>query len=77
MRATRKAPAPPTTLYIRGLDAGTARAIKSASHARGLTLGQYLYRVSLLHAAVRELADGGSMEARKTLVTLGLETVIA
>lgn len=72
-----EAPAETTTLNIRGIDAATARAVRSASQARALTLGQYLYRVSLLHAAMREHADGGDVWARKTLAALGLETVTA
>ena len=64
-----------TTLYIRGIDASTARAIKSAARMRGLTLGQYLHRLALLHAAIREIADLGPCDARDILAKLGLVTV--
>lgn len=65
------------TLNVRGIDPGTARTIKAGASARGLTIGQYLHRLALLHAAVREAAAGGDAGAATILATLGLETVTA
>lgn len=65
------------TLNVRGLDPGAAKAIKAGASARGLTIGQYLHRLALLHVAVREAAAGGDEGAAKILATLGLETVTA
>jgi hypothetical protein len=72
----RKSVRPTTTLNIRGIDAESARSIKAGAQARGLTIGQYLHRLALLHVAVRERAatDAGAL---KDLRTLGLETVTA
>lgn len=63
------------TLNVRGINPGTARAVKAGAAARGLTIGQYLHRLALLHVAVREAAAGGDEGARKILTTLGLDTV--
>lgn len=70
-------PAPATTtLNIRGIDAGHAREIKRAAAARGLTIAQYLGRLLLLHAAIRDAARTDA-RADSILATLRLETVTA
>ncbi len=64
-----------TTLNVRGLQTSAASAIKAGAAAHGLTIGQYLHRLALLHVAVRELAAAHDAGAAKILATLGLETV--
>lgn len=65
-----------STLNVRGIDSSAARAIKAGAAARGLTIGQYLHRLVLLHVAVRELA-AHDPRAAEMLATLGIESVSA
>lgn len=64
-----------TTLNVRGIERVAVERIKRAAQARGLTVGAYLARLSLLHEAVRQRADAGDDPLMTELVALGLQTV--
>lgn len=64
-----------TTLNVRKIEQTAIAEIKRGAHARGLTIGQYLYCLVLLHAAVRERAAAGDPGASADLATLGLQTI--
>jgi hypothetical protein len=67
-----------TTLNIRGIDAKAVARAKAAATARGMTLGEYIAAVIVLHDAMRALADSGRHDqVVAELKTLGLETVTA
>ena len=59
-----------TTLNVRSIEVATARTIKAAAAARGLTIAQYLHRLAMLHVAAGECAA-----MRADLKRLGLDAV--
>lgn len=63
------------TLNVRGIPTEAVERIKRAATLRGLTIGQYLDRLSQLHAVARQHADNGNASLQAELQALGLETV--
>lgn len=62
-----------TTLNVRQIDRDAVARIKRHARARGLTLGQYLGRLALLHEEVRALEAEPRVKA--LLARLELATV--
>lgn len=64
-----------TTLNVRNIDETAVKRIKLAAAARGMTVGDYLVRVSELHDVIRARADAGDDGLQAELESRGLQTV--
>lgn len=63
------------TLNIRNIDDKAVARAKQAAAARGMTVGQYVAALVLLHDAARARADAGDDGLQADLEALGLQTV--
>lgn len=63
------------TLNIRAIDDDAAARVKRAAEIRGLTIGQYVAKLTTLHDAARQLADNGDDALQTELTAIGLQTI--
>lgn len=64
-------------LNLRNIPSDDADRIRQAAQARGLSMSEYVVKLSVLHDHMRHLADSGEYDTvQAELQSLGLQTVV-